>query len=141
MKIIKKLLSGAEQLESGDLESKATTRCLEFENSFNDPGSSKAHRRRSSDTQSSDSDREGSTHASKGDGPDNEKESDPRAALRAIQGSCLYQIEVPDIAGPNTYGNLYRILSAQGSAPFFVNLAIAAPCLSAPHHSSLLRKV
>ena len=139
MKIVKKLLSGAEQLESGDLESKATARCLELENSFNDPGSSKAHWRRS-DTQSSDSDREGSTHASKGDGPDNEKESDPRAALRAIQGSCLYQIEVPDIAGPNTYGNLYRILSAQGSAPFFINLAIAAPCLPAPHHSSLLRK-
>lgn len=140
MKIIKKLLSGAEQLESGDLESKATARCMEFQNSFNDPESSKDHRRRS-DTQSSDSDREDYTQASEGDGLDNEKESDPRAALRAIQGSCLYQIEVPDIAGPNTYGNLYRILSAQGSTPFFVNLAIAAPCLPAPHHSSLLRKV
>ena len=140
MKIVKKLLSGVDQLESGDLESKASARCLEFQNSFNDLGSSKAHRRHS-DGQSSDSDREGSTHASRDDGPDNEKEADPRAALRAIQGSCLYQIEVPDIAGPNTYGNLYRTLSAQGSVNFIVNLAIAVPRLPATHHSSLLPKV
>jgi len=140
VKIVKKLLSGVDQLESGDLESKASARCLEFQNSFNDLGSSKAHRRHS-DGQSSDSDREGSTHASRDDGPDNEKEADPRAALRAIQGSCLYQIEVPDIAGPNTYGNLYRTLSAQGSVNFIVNLAIAVPRLPATHHSSLLPKV
>jgi len=101
-------------LESGDLESKASARCLELQNNFNDLDTSKTNRRHS-DAQSSDS---GSVEASRYDGLGNEKRVDPRAALRAIRGSCLYQIEVPDIEGPNTYGNLYRTLSAQGSAPF-----------------------
>lgn len=100
IKVVNKLVSGVDQTERADLADEAQKKMM----------SPDAH----SDSDSDDDAPPGSMKRMSGKKPSLAR---LKSDVRTIQGSCLYQIPLPDDLSKRTYGALYQHLAQQGMIP------------------------
>lgn len=141
--MLNRLISGVDNIEAAELAAEATAKVAQ------QAGAAKAPADPQSDSDSGDSDTFDTNAAPipknnkpKGRGTIIGMTSAKVAStkrIKDIQGSCLYQMAIPDNFNEKTYGKLYQRLSAQGIIPLgllrgtFAGLSVGPRANRAPY--------